>query len=65
MAMTWGQLAERIASMSDEDKGKTVTFLEPYDDPAIHYVELVVTEDELIDDDGNVIVDDGEYYLGA
>ncbi len=61
--MTWDEMAQQIAEMSDFERAKTAYFREPYDDDAAMFAVAIVSATEDLIDDGCVLVTKGESLL--
>jgi hypothetical protein len=63
---TYGDLANDIAKLSTEQRRQCVRLLEPYDDPAcLAVVSLAVSTAKTKNDEGDLLLDEGDVYLQA
>ena len=61
---TYDDLASDIAKLSPEQRQQPVRLLEPYDDPAcLAVVSLAVSTAQARDNDGELLLEEGDVYL--
>jgi hypothetical protein len=61
---TYNDLAADIAKLTLEQRQQTVRLLEPYDQPAcLAVISVAVSTAQTKDDDGELLLDEGDVYL--
>ncbi len=61
---TYDDMAKDIAELTEEQRRQPVRFLEPYDEAAcLAVVSLAVATAPTKDDDGDVLIGEGQVYL--